>query len=103
MCAVLVLINRFTVTGSSEEFVKVFTDTAVFMRNRPGFLGNRLLRSEQDESVYVNIAEWADRESLLSAASSPEMAAHREEIRQFATPDPQMFSPVAGAAFSASV
>ena len=93
----LVLINKFVVTGSAEEFEKVFTETAEFMRGRPGFLRYRLVRSDSDPAVYINIAEWADREALLSMADRPEMVEHRERIRTVAIPDPHFCSPVAEA------
>lgn len=90
----LVLVNKFVVTGSSEEFEKVFRETAEFMRSRPGCLRYRLVRSDADPTVYINIAEWADRDALLSLANQPEMIKHREEIKTVAIPDPHFCSPV---------
>ena len=93
----LVLVNKFVVTGSPEEFEKVFTGTAEFMLRQPGCLGYRLVRSFTDTSVYFNIAEWRDRDALLSLRDRPEMVEHRAQIKTVAVPDPHFCSPVAEA------
>jgi long-chain acyl-CoA synthetase len=93
----LVLVNKFVLTASPEEFEKVFTETAEFMLRQPGFLSYRLVRSDTDPAVYINIAEWTDRESLLSLKDRPEMIRHRAEIKTVAVPDPHFCSPVAEA------
>jgi len=90
----LVLVNKFVLTATPEEFEKVFRETAEFMRAQPGFLRYRLVRSDTDPTVYINIAEWTDREALLSLNDRPEMVEHRAEIRTVAIPDPHFCSPV---------
>jgi quinol monooxygenase YgiN len=94
---VLVLINKFVVTTTGEEFEKVFVETAEFMRRQPGFLRYRLIRSEQDSSVYINIAEWTDKAALMAVADRPEMSDHLAQIKAVAIPEPQFFAPVAEA------
>lgn len=89
-----VLINRFEVHGSLEEFEKVLGATAGYFRHQPGFLRFRLVRSMEHQNQYVNIAEWENADSLRTALSRPEFAPYSAALRAVATSSPAMHEPV---------
>lgn len=90
----MVFINRFEVHGSAAEFERLFRETSEFFRRQPGFLSFRLVRSLDDESSYVNIAEWESADHLRRATALPEFAAHSAELRSIAVPTPGRYEPV---------
>jgi heme-degrading monooxygenase HmoA len=85
--AAVYFVNGFHVRDDVEDFGAVFADASEFMRRRPGFLGHRLIRSSGD--AYVNIAEWRDLGSLLSAIRSDGFAEHARTLRAAAVSNPQ--------------
>ncbi|WP_405136408.1 antibiotic biosynthesis monooxygenase family protein [Nocardia sp. NBC_01388] len=84
----IILINRFTVTGPADQFEQVFVGTSEFFRRAPGHLRNRLLKVSDAPTAYVNIAEWSDMESLQKAIRQPEFDPHAQQLRALATAEP---------------
>ncbi len=82
------LVNKFTVTGTPEEFERVWKASSEFMRNQPGFVSFRLVRSLGDPQVYINVAEWKDAESHRRVLASTEFQTHIAELAAVATPEP---------------
>lgn len=56
-------VNRIRVTGSTDEYERVYREGSDFMATLPGHIRHKLLRSEFDPNVYFSVAEWADAES----------------------------------------
>ncbi|MCU1470906.1 MAG: Antibiotic biosynthesis monooxygenase [Glaciihabitans sp.] len=88
----LTLVNRFTVTGSAEEFEKVFAETSEFFAEQPGFIDHTLLRQIDGTNIYVNLAHWSDQSALRAAVSRPEFHPHSAALRALATSEPTLFS-----------
>ena len=90
----VILINRFTVSASEEEFLAVFEESAVFMRAQPGFIRHTLVKSLRDPNSYVNIAQWEQAQDHIRVVTSPEFGAHVQALAQVATSDPDLYAPV---------
>lgn len=88
--AVVTLVNKFTVTADPAEFERIWTDSSDFMRQQPGFISFRLLRSLQDPQVYINIAEWADAESHRRVLQSDDFQTHISALANVAKPEPHL-------------
>jgi long-chain acyl-CoA synthetase len=84
------LINKFTVAGESSDFVRIWQQSSEFMRQQPGFISFRLVRSLNNPDVYINIAEWADVESHQRVIGSPNFQQHIAELSAVATPEPNL-------------
>jgi long-chain acyl-CoA synthetase len=90
----VILINRFTLSASQEEFEEAFEESAVFMRAQPGFIRHTLVKSLRDPDSYVNIAQWQEAADHIRVVHSPEFQAHVEALAKVATADPDLYSPV---------
>jgi len=90
----VILINRFTVSASPEEFLAAFEESAVFMRAQPGFIRHTLVKSLRDPSSYVNIAQWQEAQDHIRVVTSPQFGAHVEALAKVATSDPDLYAPV---------
>jgi heme-degrading monooxygenase HmoA len=69
------LINCFQVPAErSEEFLTLWRQVNVFMRQQPGYLAHRLHRAKAPEANYrfVNIAEWASAQEFQAAHKTAE-------------------------------
>lgn len=90
----IIFINRFTVTGPTEEFERAFDETSVFFTAQPGFIRHRLMRHTDDPNAYANVAEWEDEQSFRRALQQPGFAAHRAELQALSTSDPNLYTPL---------
>lgn len=90
----VVFVNTFQLTGTAEDFERVFTETAAFLCAQPGFLSHRLVRSRNEPGRYLNIALWESEEALRNATSLPEFRDHGRKLREVADSDPQFFDTV---------
>ncbi|MFD7627296.1 antibiotic biosynthesis monooxygenase family protein [Streptomyces sp. NPDC059851] len=90
----ITFINRFTVTGPTEEFERAFDETSLFFTGQPGFIRHRLMRHTDDPHTYANLAEWEDEESFRKALQQPEFAAHRAALKALSTSDPNLYVPL---------
>ncbi|MET8082269.1 antibiotic biosynthesis monooxygenase family protein [Streptomyces sp. NPDC005303] len=90
---VITLINRFEVTGSVEEFERVFDSTSEFFAAQPGFVRHRLLRHVDEPGRYVNVADWEDEPSFRRALQQPEFGAHRTALRALSNSEPNLYTP----------
>jgi long-chain acyl-CoA synthetase len=90
----VILINRFTVSASPEEFLTAFEESAVFMRAQPGFIRHTLVKSLRDPASYVNIAQWEQAEDHIRVVTSPQFGAHVQALAKVATSDPDLYAPV---------
>jgi quinol monooxygenase YgiN len=86
----VILINRFKLHASGEEFERVFKESGELMRRQPGFIHYRLVRSLFSPDVYTNIAQWEDRESHDRVLQSPEFAEHIKQLGTVAAPGPEL-------------
>ncbi|MER7847437.1 antibiotic biosynthesis monooxygenase family protein [Kitasatospora sp. NPDC096077] len=90
----ITFINRFTVTGPTEEFEQAFDKTSEFFTAQPGFVRHRLMRHTDDPNAYANLAEWEDEESFRKALQQPEFVAHRAALQALSTSDPNLYIPL---------
>ena len=66
-----VLVNLFEVpAGGEEQFLDVYRRVNAYMRDKPGYVGNRLHRSlgRRRELPFVNVVEWQVRRGLRGRA-----------------------------------
>lgn len=90
----VILLNRFTLHASGEDFERAFKESGELMRRQPGFINYRLVRSLDNPSVYTNIAQWEDRESHDRVVRSPEFAEHIKTLAAVARPGPELWEVV---------
>ncbi|MGQ0840961.1 antibiotic biosynthesis monooxygenase family protein [Actinokineospora sp.] len=91
--APVTFVNRFTLHAAPEEFERVFAESSRFMARQPGFLRHTLLRHTADGAAYLNIAEWADEESLRRAAAHPDFGPHASALRELCATEPNLYRP----------
>ena len=84
------LVNKFTVTGNSDDFERIWKASSEFMLDQPGFISFQLIRSLTDRSVYFNVAEWADPESHTRVMRSAAFQSHIAELATVARPEPNL-------------
>ncbi|NJC69934.1 AMP-binding protein [Planosporangium thailandense] len=84
------LVNKFVVSGDPSEFEKIWQASSDFMRQQPGFVSFRLVRSLTDPTVYINIAQWEDAESHRRVMSGPDFKSHIAELAKVAKPEPHL-------------
>ncbi|MFE3170900.1 antibiotic biosynthesis monooxygenase family protein [Amycolatopsis sp. NPDC059090] len=85
------LINRFTVHGDTDEFLAILAEINAYMKTQPGFRFHRLYRSVNEPNVFVETAEWEERELHKAAISSDRFLEPVKKIRQHATAEPGPF------------
>jgi len=69
------LINSFVVDPRRDEaFEALWTQTSVYFRGRPGFVGLRLHRAVSPEATsrYVNVAVWESAAQFAAAHATEE-------------------------------
>jgi heme-degrading monooxygenase HmoA len=68
-----VCVNRIRVTGSTEEYERVYREGSDFMATLPGHVRHKLLHSVHEPAVYFSVAEWADAESYRRMCEVPKV------------------------------
>lgn len=84
------LVNKFTVAGEASDFERIWQQSSDFMRQQPGFISFRLVRSLNNPNVYINIAEWADAQSHQKVVGSPGFQEHIAQLAAVSTPEPNL-------------
>ncbi len=64
------LINELKVIGSIEDFERVTAEITEYMRQQPGYVSHKLLKSLRRDNVFVEIAEWEKPENHVAAVTS---------------------------------
>lgn len=71
----VILINPFEVPeGKEEECLKMWDESAEFLKNQPGYINTKLHQSISDDAKFkfVNVAEWETPESFFAAVQTEE-------------------------------
>ncbi|MEU5940790.1 AMP-binding protein [Micromonospora sp. NPDC047548] len=89
---VFTLINRFTVTGDTDEFEAVLENLTNFMIKQPGFRTHRLYHSAKEPKIYVEISEWDDPSGHRQAMGSDEFKGFVQQLMKVTTADPAPFT-----------
>ncbi|GAA2248258.1 hypothetical protein GCM10010145_14370 [Streptomyces ruber] len=94
----VMFVNRFTLSGSAEDFEAAFAGTAEFLCRRPGFRWHTLLvpaetghRAAGTRPQYVNVAVWDDEASFRAALAHPNFPAHAAALRALSTSEPALY------------
>jgi long-chain acyl-CoA synthetase len=85
---VITLVDRYVVSGEPADFEAQMREAVEFMRQRPGFQGQRLVRSLRRPELYYNIAHWDSVEQLQSAVRDPAFAEYVARVNALATSEP---------------
>ncbi|EGX57269.1 Antibiotic biosynthesis monooxygenase [Streptomyces zinciresistens K42] len=85
-------VNRFTVSGSPQEFEDAFARIAAFMTEQPGIIGYTLSQDVKDPQRYVNIARWEQANALRAAVAHPDFQSHVKELRQLAQSESELYT-----------
>jgi heme-degrading monooxygenase HmoA len=72
--AMVVFVNKVTLTGSAAELERIYSAVAELMSRQPGLVRFQLVRSGTDPNVYFNVAEWRDQESFDRARTQERFA-----------------------------
>lgn len=81
-------VNRFTVTGDTEEFERLLDKITDYMAEQPGFRSYRLYRSVGAPNIYVETAEWADAAAHRAAVGGEGFRGPVAEIKKLAQAEP---------------
>jgi long-chain acyl-CoA synthetase len=84
------MVNKFTVSEDPDKFAQVWEASSQFMRNQPGFINFRLVRSVSNPQVFFNISDWKDAESHEHVLRSSAFQDHIAELAAVAVPEPNM-------------
>jgi long-chain acyl-CoA synthetase len=84
------MVNKFTVPEDPDKFAEVWEASSQFMRDQPGFVNFRLVRSVSNPQVFFNISDWKDAESHQRVLRSGAFQAHIAELAGVAVPEPNM-------------
>jgi len=88
--AVVVFVNRLTLTGKAEDLERIYADVAEFMETQPGLIRYLLVRSKKDPGIYYNVAEWTDQESFDRALKEPEFRARLARLSDVIKGEPHL-------------
>lgn len=92
----VVLVNVFTLDKADEpDFLQIWRDDAVFMKQQPGFISTQLHRAIGPSPTYVNYAVWETTAAFRSAFTHPEFLAKIARYPSSAVAAPHLFQKVA--------
>jgi long-chain acyl-CoA synthetase len=84
-------INRFTVTGDEDEFLRALGKATDYMKSRPGFVGHHRYRSIRNPNVFVEMAEWKEAADHQAAMKGEAFTGLISEIVKHAKAEPDLF------------
>jgi deoxynogalonate / 12-deoxyaklanonic acid monooxygenase len=85
-------INRFAVHSSADEFEAAFARTAAFLAGQEGFIDYTLLRSDDSDQHYVNVARWDSVALFRRALAHSDFSEHAAALRAVSTSQPQLYT-----------
>ncbi|MFD5456887.1 antibiotic biosynthesis monooxygenase family protein [Streptomyces olivaceus] len=88
-------INKLTVNGDIEEFLRIKQSMTAFMSAQPGYRGSSTLRQVGQHNVFIEMAEWDDAASHQAALRSEEFRALIKGLSGLATADPGLYEEAA--------
>ena len=92
----VVLINRFVVSPEDvDQFMKAWTDDAVFMKQRHGFIMTQLYSGIAGSSVFLNYAVWESTDHFKAAFTSPAFQSKLSQYPSSAEASPHLFRKLA--------
>lgn len=92
----VVLVNLFTLDKADEQnFLKVWTDDAAFMKRQPGFISTQLHRAIGENPTYLNYAVWESTAAFRAAFGNPEFRAKLATYPESIVASPHLFQTVA--------
>lgn len=74
------LINELKVIGATEDFERITAGITAYMREQPGYIGHKMLRSLRRPGVFVEIAEWEKPEDHVRAVTSEGFRSRVKEL-----------------------
>jgi quinol monooxygenase YgiN len=87
----VLLINKMTVTGDRDEFLRITEALTDYMRRQPGYIRYQLLHSLRNENSYVEVALWDKPEFHLRAVQSEGFRERVRGLGAVATVDPDLY------------
>ncbi|MER5538925.1 antibiotic biosynthesis monooxygenase family protein [Streptomyces mirabilis] len=88
-------INKLTVNGDIEEFLKIKQSLTEFMSAQPGYRSSSTLRHVGRRHVFIEMAEWDDAASHQAAVRSEEFQARVKGLGALASVEPGLYEEVA--------
>ncbi|GGZ81714.1 antibiotic biosynthesis monooxygenase family protein [Streptomyces echinoruber] len=89
------LINELKVIGDVEDFERITAGITEYMRQQPGYISHRMLRSLRRPGVFVEIAEWERPEDHVRAVQSEGFRSRVQELAGvIEKPSPDLYEPV---------
>ena len=99
----ITLVNTFKVYGeNTDEFERIFSETAEFLSRQRGFRSYHLVRSNIERNTYFNIGSWATLSDFQTALALPQMREHHEQLSKIADTDPHPCTTVAAVSVDGS-
>ncbi|MDF5753658.1 antibiotic biosynthesis monooxygenase family protein [Spongiactinospora sp. TRM90649] len=69
--------------GMEREFERVWHDTSGVIGGNPANIGQWLLRSAEEESVYYIMSDWVDEPSFRAFEGTAEHVEHRVKLHPY--------------------
>jgi heme-degrading monooxygenase HmoA len=91
---VLAIVNKLTVTGDHDEFIKLLSEITGYMKSQPGFRNHHLYHSLKDPSVYIETGEWETKEAHQKALGGEGFQSRVGLLLKHATADIDFLEPV---------
>lgn len=92
----VVLVNVFTMDAADEAaFLAAWSDDALWMKARPGFVSTQLHRALGDSPTYLNTAVWESTAAFRAAFADPVFQEKLGHYPPSAVAAPHLFEKVA--------
>lgn len=91
----IVCINSYEIPPQqTEAFEHAFRGVLDLLKLKPGFIGVRLLRTNDDSGKFVTYAEWESLDHQREAGKDPSLIPRMKEVLAIARPKAEWFETV---------
>src|SRR5689334_5145452 len=92
----VVLVNLFTLDKADEQnFLGVWRDDAMFMKQQPGYISTQLLHAIGESPAFLNYAFWESASAFRAAFTDPQFRAKLSAYPASAVASPHLFQKIA--------
>jgi heme-degrading monooxygenase HmoA len=88
-------VNKMTVNGDIDEFLKIKQSLTEFMSAQPGYRNSWTLHHLSRDDVFIEMAEWDDAASHQAAVRSEEFQSRVKGLGSLASVEPGLYEELA--------
>lgn len=78
-----VMLRMVVRPGAEDDYERTWLEVGSVITNHPANLGQWLLRSDEEGSVYYIVSDWTDEESFRAFERSAEHVGHRTKLHPY--------------------